>query len=242
MQHFAPKALQQIGEGSYGVAYLQQGATQTIIKRLKAKRLTKRYISKFQQEITFLQQLQHLPVPKVLQQGYIDRAPFYEMTYVNGFTFEQAIFDEQARYTIQDVFFFTKQLLQIVIQLHAHNIVHRDLRIPNILVHEKKLTIIDFGLASAIDQTIDVSAIKNPKKVKHPISDLYEVGHFMLFLLYSSYDNTTKKSKPWQQELDLPLSIHTFIERLLMIEQPFQSAQQAYEQLIEIEIQHKKSA
>lgn len=234
LQYFSPHSLQMIGEGSYGVAYLKNGATPTIIKRLKAKRIKPHYLHKFQQEIEFLHVLQHLPVPTVISTGFIDGVPYYEMSQAQGYTFEQAIFDEQACYTLQDVFFYTEQLLQIIISMHAAQIVHRDLRIPNILVHEQQLTIIDFGLASKIDTAINVTNIKNPKKIKHPISDLYEIGHFMLFLLYSTYEVTSKRSKSWQQELQLPPMLQAYIERLLMIQQPFVYAEQALDALISI--------
>lgn len=236
LKRFSTDSLEKIGEGSYGIAYLRQNAQQlTVIKRLKAKRLNKRHIVKFNQEIAFLQQLYHLPVPKIIEVGMIDDAPFYEMTYVLGHTFEQAIFDKHARYSLNEVFYYSKQLLQIVIRIHEQHIVHRDLRIPNILISNKQLTIIDFGLASSIDYTIEISSIRNPKKVKHPISDLFEIGHFMLFLLYSNYEVTSKKSTSWRQELQLPELVQHFIERLLMIAQPFESAQEAYNALIQIE-------
>ncbi|MER2000919.1 MAG: protein kinase, partial [Lysinibacillus sp.] len=197
-RYFEPNTIQRIGEGSYGVAYVRQnGEITTVIKRLKAKRLNKRTIAKFQQEISFLQQLQALPVPKLVQTNWIEDAPFYEMSYINGFTFEQAIFDQNIQYSNAEIFQYTKQLLSILIKMHEANIVHRDLRIPNILVNDGQLTIIDFGLASKIDPNIALHSIKNPKKVKHPISDLYEVGHFMLFLLYSTYEPHSRKNSSW---------------------------------------------
>lgn len=237
--YFQPSILQQIGEGSYGVAYLRQnGSTQTVVKRLKSKRINRHYIEKFQQEISFLQQLQALPVPRIIQTGYIEKAPYYEMSFAPGHTFEQAIFENHQSYTLSEVFMYTKQLLTITAQIHANNIVHRDLRIPNILVNAGQLTIIDFGLASTIDNKLAIEKIKNPKKAKHPVSDLYQIGHFMLFLLYSNFEPQTKKSTTWQQELQLTPMLQTYIEKLLMLQAPFPSAEEALRALAQLIEEH----
>lgn len=84
--------------------------------------------------------------------------------------------------------------------------------------------IIDFGLATTYQKEIDISTIENPKLAENHISDLYFVGHFLLFLLYSNYKPSNKKEKAWQQELQLPIAVQDFLERLLWIQEPFPSA------------------
>lgn len=59
------------------------------------------------------------------------------------------------------------------------------------------------------------------------MSDLYGVGHFMLFLLYSQYESNSKKSTTWQEELQLPAPLQRYIERLLTIKSPFQNTSEA---------------
>ncbi|HCX47452.1 MAG TPA: serine/threonine protein kinase, partial [Bacillus sp. (in: Bacteria)] len=63
------------------------------------------------------------------------------------------------------------------------------------------------------------------------ISDLYFVGHFLLFLLYSDFKPRKKKEDTWQQELNLPIEVKDFLERLLWIQDPFSSALEAYRSL-----------
>lgn len=229
--------LTQIGEGSYGVAYLlEQDATKqrAVLKRLKPKHHHRRGRARFEQEMQFLQQLQSLPVPQMMTAGTIEKSPFYIMSYVDGETFEQAIFERQAVFSLADTLHYTKMLLEILQQLHAKGIVHRDLRIPNIMLKNGQLTILDFGLATMIDPHFSVAHLKNPKKATHPMSDLYAIGHFMLFLLYSTYEPTTKKSTSWQQELALPNAVKAFIERLLTIQQPFLSCEEALVELVRL--------
>lgn len=152
-------------------------------------------IQKFQQEIHILQQLSLPYVPTIHSTGTIQDCPFFMMDYVNGQTFEQLIFRNGAKFTIAQSFAITKQLLEQIVQLHNYGIVHRDLRIPNILIVGQQLHIIDFGLATTYQKQIDISTIENPKRAENHISDLYFVGHFLLFLLYSDYKPSNKKRK-----------------------------------------------
>lgn len=226
-----------IGEGAYGVAYLvtQPKTKQSVVlKRLKAKHLKAKKCAAFQQEIHFLKRLQHLPVPNIIATGMIEKAPFYLMSYVEGKTFEHAIFRENVQFSIKEALHFTRILLAIIRDIHSAHIVHRDLRIPNIILKNGQLTIIDFGLATTIEASFSVTAMKNPKKVPHPVSDLYAAGHFLLFLLYSQY-KATARSTSWQQELQLPTPLHDFLERLLTIEEPFLSASEALAALRQID-------
>ena len=225
-----------LGEGSYGVAYLLEHKTtmeQVVLKRLKAKH-HKHGLGKFHQEVEFIKQLSNCPVPSIISQGFIESSPYYFMSYVNGRTFEQALFEDGLTISIFEAFTTIETVLLIVKKMHEKQIVHRDLRIPNILLVDGQICIIDFGLATKIEPDVSILNVKNPKKIAHPISDLYAIGHFLLFLLYSSYNPTGKKSRSWQEELNLPLQQEQFIEKLLTIQQPFLSCDEALEHLYKI--------
>ena len=233
-----------LGEGSYGVAYLLEDETtrdQVVLKRLKAKHHHKKGFAKFHQEVQIMKELVDLPIPTIISQGYIESLPYYVMTFVNGRTFEQTLFEDGKKMTINEAFMTIKTLLNIVKQMHEKQVVHRDLRIPNILLVDGQIHIIDFGLATKVNCNEGTLNLNNPKKIAHPISDLYAIGHFLLFLLYSSYTPTTKKSKSWQQELELPLEQEQFIERLLTIGQPFLNCDEALEYLCKINYNNRRS-
>ena len=226
--------INQIGEGSYGIAYLlihNETGEKAVLKRLKAKHRHTTNQQKFLQEVSFLKRLSTLPVPTVFTEGFIEELPFYIMAHIEGDTFERAIFERNEQFSVADTLTKTEELLTILIRMHEQGIVHRDLRIPNIILKNDQLTIIDFGLATTIDPTVCVTTIDNPKKAASPLSDLYAVGHFMLFLLYSSYNPTSKKSRSWQEELALPTILQHYIERLLMIQSPFVDASTAKQAL-----------
>lgn len=232
-QHLSYKYKDILGVGGYGVAYLLEDTSTgkpIVLKRLKAKHMRKvSSRQKLQLEMELLQTLNNPYFPKFIAQGQIKDSPFYMMEYVSGHTFEQAIFQECKHYKLAEALQITGKLLEIVIFMHQQGIVHRDLRIPNILIQEQdsSLRVIDFGLAAYIDPRVQLERIKNPKKVENYVSDLYFVGHFLLFLLYSNYTPTKKRERSWQEELQLSDEIIDYIERLLLIRQPFTSAEDA---------------
>lgn len=223
--------IEQLGIGAYGVAYLikdPKSQKKYVIKRMKIKhRNNKKLRQKFQQEITMLKEIGLPSIPSVISQGELYGVPFYIMDYIDGETFEQAIFRTGKQFSVDESLQIIKELLQIVITFHQKGIVHRDLRIPNILIKENDLYIIDFGLAAYINEEVNLDEIDNPKKLENHLSDLYFVGHFLLFLLYSSYTPAERKEKSWQEELQLPSEVVDYIERLLLIQSGFSSTEEA---------------
>ncbi|MFJ8246178.1 serine/threonine-protein kinase [Peribacillus asahii] len=224
-----------LGMGSFGVAYLLQHKLTNekyVLKRLRAKHKNKASTkNNFQQEIAFLQKEMHPNLPTIKEEGFVKGLPFYMMDFIEGHTFEHLIFNKGQTFSVHESLTLVKQLLEIVLTIHDHGIVHRDLRIPNILLHHNKLYVIDFGLACYMKESINIDTIKNPKKVENYISDLYYIGHFLLYLLYSNYTPHDKKERCWQEELQLPLYVQHYIERLLLIEQAFPDTRTAYEAL-----------
>jgi len=224
-----------IGKGSYGVAHLlidRQTGTRYVLKRMRSKhRSDERQIQKFKQEISMLKKLDISNVPKVYLDNEIEGIPYYIMDYIDGHTFEKEIFGEGKTYSIEESFTILEKLFQVVIQLHNHKIVHRDLRIPNILIKNDTIYIIDFGLSSYMKNNVLKEEIDNPKILEDHRSDLYYIGHFLLYLLYSSYEPTNRKEQSWQEELQLPIEIETFIERLLLIRPAFSSVEEALQSI-----------
>ena len=51
-------------------------------------------------------------------------------------------------------------------------------------------------------------------------SDFYALGHFVLFLLYSSYESS-KEEQPWYKELTLSVNSCDVIMRMLQMKEPY---------------------
>ncbi|MCQ6266794.1 serine/threonine protein kinase [Fictibacillus sp. WQ 8-8] len=220
-----------LGMGSYGITYTaldkDSGKTVAVKQLRKTKAWTKAGRQFFERETGIHKQLKCPSIPSVHQAGQ-DKGRFIVMDYVSGKTFEDLIFEEGIRYTEVEALAVLKEVLIIISSFHEKGIVHRDLRIPNIISDHGKLHIIDFGLACRLyrkqEHHNQRKTVNNLMREVSVESDFYALGHFLLFLLYSNYEPDTKKEKSWEEELTLSPEVHRLIRRLLQIDESFRSA------------------
>ncbi|WP_428908405.1 serine/threonine protein kinase [Niallia sp. Krafla_26] len=223
------EVIQFLGRGSYGNSYLVFDIKNQVKVVLKSLRIHKRIFESgridFEKEQQLMMELQHAYFPVFFEKGIHNNIPYFTMEYVHGKTFEQLIFDEEKIYSENESFQIGNELLKIIQWLHEHDIVHRDIRIPNVLLHHDKIRLIDFGLARRLStKQVEPISVNQLKRAIAPISDYYALGHFLLFLLYSSYEpKQSEKEKSWEEELSLSPKANQVIRRLLAIDDPYTS-------------------
>lgn len=223
-----------LGAGGYGRSFLVEDIVEQQLVVLKSLRLHKRLSSRGRQgfilETDILRSLDHSSLPKVHCIGEAKRVPYFMMDYINGKTFEQLIFSEGKKYDISETFKIGTELIQIIGYLHNEGIVHRDIRIPNVMVQEAnhQLMLIDFGLARKVDFNLRIHRRQdNLMKEISFRSDFYALGHFILFLLYSCYDTEdSAKEGSWEEELQLPMFIQSVLRKLLQLDDPYENWQE----------------
>lgn len=224
------KIIKHLGEGSYGHSYLvvdQLTKKQQVLKALRIhKRITKSGRQGFEQEKELLKSIHHPGFPRYYADGTHKNIPFYTMEYIEGKNFEQLIFQAGKKYTQEEAFYVANQLLDLIDYLHKNQIIHRDIRIPNVIASGTTIRLIDLGLSQRLNQAVDrKKTIKqNVRKDVNPQADFYCLGHFLLFLLYShfTFPNKTKESS-WEEELDISHHAKQIIKRLLQIEDPYET-------------------
>jgi serine/threonine protein kinase, bacterial len=219
--------IQELGMGSYGITYLANDLhanKQVVIKQMR-KRKRKTREDSFRREAAILRQLNHSQIPALYDTFTVRHTPHLVMEYMEGDTVESLIFAKGKVFTEEEAFQLLKQVLTIVEYIHAKGIVHRDLRIPNILLRDEDVCIIDFGLARFLsEQDPHIETYILEKKLRRQIdvkSDIYALGHFLLFLLYSSYEPTTKEERSWEEELEISNFARTILRRMLQITEPY---------------------
>lgn len=220
--------VRELGMGSYGIAYMADdllAGRRVVVKQMRTtKRKTR--MESFAREAAILGKLQHPQIP-ALYETFTERGiPHLVMEYMDGDTVESLIFERGATYTEKEAFQLLKEVLPVVACIHEAGIVHRDLRIPNILWRKTGVCIIDFGLARFLHEpqppTVETYAWE--KKLRREIdvkSDFYALGHFLLFLLYSSYEPTTDEEKSWEEELELSEAARLILRKLLQLAPPY---------------------
>ncbi len=214
-----------LGMGSYGLTYLcvdQHTGREVALKESKPSkgRLAARLLSR---EADVLQHLNHPAIPKLLDAFNVRRRNYMVTEYVRGQTLEQLIFEEGQQYTERECVELACQLLAPVAHVHKQGFIHGDVRIPNVIVREGRVYLIDFGLARRLGEPLLPELKRRMKDVPEPEDepaipdqDLQDIGHFLLFMLYSAYE-PQKGSAPasWQEELQLTPALHEMLERLL---------------------------
>ena len=221
-----------IGKGSYGLTYkakdLQTDRTVVVKQLRKRKRHKPDEVHYFWQEADFLQQFHHPSIPQLLAAFEEDSVPFLVMDYIEAPNFEELIFNKNKVYTEEETFSILLDVIDVIQYFHKQGIVHRDLRIPNILWDGTSVYVIDFGLARVLG---DKPFSPGKGRKEHPLfrelsvrSDFFALGHFTLFLLYSGFEPGSKKEKSWEEELVLsPAARHT-IRRMLQLDRPYETA------------------
>lgn len=211
-----------IGEGRYGVCYTARSAAgaQVIVKRFRPSMLRKNR-DKNAFEAVILSQLKHDAIPELL--GVINEKGFYGFILEKkpGVTVQSLLFEKKYRFTGAEIYSIGIQLIDIIQYLHTNGIVHRDIRIPNVLIDRDKVCLVDFGLARWADG----------KRYRYDV-DFSFLGDFLLYLLYSSFVPQKGRS-PWYMELPLTLDQKTFLLRLLRLEQPYENIDAVKEDFIQ---------
>lgn len=225
-----------LGMGSYGITYLCWDEVQNrkcVVKQVKPSIRNKAKGRKsYQYEITMLQKLNETYFPKFYEQFLFEGNLFFTMEHISGPNLEEYIFDHQVKLSEVEAIQLLLQLLNIVESLHVKHIIHRDIRLPNIIVHHDQLKLIDFGLARYIgeDTSNELSSRDSiEKKLRRGTnagSDFYALGHLLLFLLYTSYEPADSSERSWEEELSIHPSTKQIIRRLLQTTQPYENVEE----------------
>ncbi|WP_064091335.1 serine/threonine protein kinase [Rossellomorea aquimaris] len=232
------KIVDLVGKGSYGTTYsLEHTITgqEAILKRIRPyKRIFSDPVQYVKNEFITLQILSHSQFPNVYCYGEYNKTPYFIMEKMKGRTFEDLIFREGKTYSERESLMLGLQLVNLLNSIHDKGYIHRDLRIPNILLDDSTLYVIDFGLSCEISSTNQpkLTQHKELMREKSVKSDFYALGHFLLFLLYSAYEPTTKKERSWEEELMLKEETRQFLRRLLQIDVPFLNSREVRQELL----------
>ncbi|WP_186577900.1 serine/threonine protein kinase [Aquibacillus kalidii] len=220
-----------IGIGSYGMTYLCRDSKEDNLCVLKQMTKSKRRqeISRvYQKETDILGKLHHPRIPSLLEKFTIDKHDFYTMELIDGENLEEILFYEKGKFNETKCLEMFKELVEITSYIHSKEVVHGDIRIPNVIMKDSALYLIDFGLAE------ELGNCSRNDKVALLREDYYDLGDFLLFLLYSTYHSSIKRGRSWMEELEIHPKTSHLLKRLLGIEQPYSDTAEVMEDVVQV--------
>jgi serine/threonine protein kinase len=144
------------------------------------------------------------------------------MSYIEGPTLEELV-EKVGRLDPEHVVWISQRILNGLLYLHQHGVIHGDLKPKNIIIQPKKhlAIMVDFGLA-AIRPTGKTEAkgyteiFSAPEMVAGrppiPETDLFSLGKTMLYALGGSYESVDRLNVPKKT----PDPICKFVKRLIV--------------------------
>ncbi|CAL4921881.1 unnamed protein product [Urochloa decumbens] len=187
-----------LGSGSFGTVYegiSDEGGFFAVkeVSLFDQGSNAKQCIFQLEQEIALLSQFEH---ENIVQYYGTDKEDSKLYIFLELVT-QGSLASLYQKYRLRDthVSAYTRQILNGLTYLHERNIVHRDIKCANILVHANgSVKLADFGLAKEITKFNAVKSCKgtvywmapevvNPKKTYGPAADIWSLGCTVLEML-----------------------------------------------------------
>ena len=157
------KIIEKIGTGSYGQVYLAENIfTKESIAMKEIKKSTEDLLSdgEIMDEINILKNLDHPDIVRIMEFYNTEQSYFIISEYCPG---GELYFKVNQKFSETQIAVMFRQILSGLAYLHSNNIIHRDLKLENILIKEIEksretnedlfiLKIIDFGTAKIFDK------------------------------------------------------------------------------------------
>ena len=142
----------QIGEGGMATVYLARDVKherKVAIKVLKPELAARLGSDRFLTEIKVTANLQHPNILPLYDSGTADEFLFYVMPYVDGESLRAKI-DRDRQLSVEETIEIARAVAAALDYAHEHGIVHRDIKLENILLQRGQALVADFGIALAV--------------------------------------------------------------------------------------------
>jgi serine/threonine protein kinase len=187
----------ELAQGGMGLIFLAKDPyiqRQVVVKVLMYSRtLDDVYKEFFQQEAELIAALEHPCIVPVYDFGWHGEQPYIVMRYMSGGSLDDHL--EKAELKLTEISHILKRVAEALDAAHAKNIVHRDVKLSNILFDSSgEAFLSDFGIAKSKtvsddegDWLVGTPAYMSPEQVKGKHvdgrSDVYALGVVLYRLL-----------------------------------------------------------
>src|ERR687884_1708297 len=151
----------EIGRGGMGTVYRAShlGLERPVaIKILKQEFATVPEVAeRFMREARTMARLKHPRAAMIFDAGHLaDGRPFIVMEYVEGSTLAETLARE-GQFAPERAVRVAAEICDVLSEAHALGIVHRDLKPSNIMLNERGVCVLDFGIAKVLQTSTEVT-------------------------------------------------------------------------------------
>lgn len=219
----------EIAVGGFGTTYEAEHAITGGKACLKhCLRVSEEYNEVLIKEAMALWNLAHHALPAMRDMIKMDDGSLVlAMTFMEGLTIEQVV-KKVGRMEPIDVAWIVERVLNALLYLHHHGVVHGDLKPQNVIENDSQHAayLIDFGLANVRPTGADrahgftkdfsppeqiASAYDHVRRPLIPASDFYSLGMLMIYMLGGGMDAVKKALVP----SSVPAPMQSFIRSLI---------------------------
>jgi len=145
----------ELGAGGMATVYLAEDLKhqrKVALKVLRPELAAVIGAQRFLAEITTTANLQHPHILPLHDSGTVDGTVFYVMPFVEGESLRDRIAREK-QLPIADAVRIARDVADALDYAHRHGVIHRDIKPDNILLHDGRAVVADFGIALAASRT-----------------------------------------------------------------------------------------
>jgi TolB-like protein/Flp pilus assembly protein TadD len=190
-----------LGEGGMATVYLAHDAKHqrsVALKVLRPELAAMLGGERFLNEIRVTANLHHPNIVQLYDSGEADGYLYYVMPLVEGESLRDKI-DRERQLSVEQAVSITRAAAQALDYAHRRDIIHRDIKPDNIMLHEGTPMVADFGIALAVDQaggeritatglSVGTPSYMSPEQASgdreaQPSTDIYALGSVLYEML-----------------------------------------------------------
>jgi serine/threonine-protein kinase len=148
------KIERELGAGGMATVYLAHDLKhdrKVAVKVLRPELAAVLGADRFLNEIRVTANLHHPNIMQLYDSGEADGDLYYVMPFVEGESLRDKI-DRERQLPVDEAVSITRAVAEALDYAHRHDVIHRDIKPGNIMLHEGTPLVADFGIALAVDR------------------------------------------------------------------------------------------